>query len=62
MEIRIDNEERILTKKICIFTENKEFIIYIDNFGELVINKQQYGPEEGCLIIRPKVSNEISIV
>lgn len=62
MEIQIDrNEERLLVKKIIIFTQNKEFIIYIDKFGELIVNKEQYGNDESGIIVRPKVSNEIGL-
>lgn len=62
MEIQIDrNEERLLVKKIMIFTQNKEFTLYIDKFGELIINKQQYGKDESGIVIRPKVSNEIGV-
>jgi hypothetical protein len=62
MEIQIDrNEERLEVKKIIIFTKNKEFTIYIDKFGELIINKEQYGNEESGIVVRPKVSNEIGV-
>ena len=62
MGIQIDrNEERLLVKKIMIFTQNKEFTLYIDKFGELIINKQQYGKDESGIVIRPKVSNEIGV-
>lgn len=62
MEIQINrNEERLEANRIKIFTENKEFTIYIDKFGELIINKCQYGNEESGLLIRPKVSNEIGL-
>ena len=62
MEIQIDrNEERLEVKKIMIFTQNKEFTIYIDKFGELIVNKEQYGNEESGIIVRPKVSNEIGV-
>ncbi|HQU96115.1 MAG TPA: hypothetical protein PLU58_15530 [Saprospiraceae bacterium] len=62
MEIKIDrNEEKLEVKKIMIFTKNKEFTIYIDKFGELIINKEQYGNEESGIIVRPKVSNEIGV-
>jgi hypothetical protein len=62
MEIQIDrNEERVEVKKIMIFTQNKEFTIYIDKLGELIINKEQYGNEESGIIVRPKVSNEIRV-
>lgn len=62
MEIQHDrNEERLEVKRIKIFTENKDFTIYIDKFGELIINKTQYGNEESGILIRPKVSNEIGL-
>lgn len=62
MEIQIDrNEERLEVKKIMIFTQNKEFTIYIDKFGELIVNKEQYGNEESGIVVRPKVSNEIGL-
>lgn len=62
MEIKIDrNEEKLEVKKIMIFTKNKEFTIYIDKFGELIVNKEQYGNEESGIIVRPKVSNEIGV-
>ena len=62
MEIQIDrNEERMEVKKIMIFTKNKEFTIYIDKFGELIVNKEQYGNEETGIVVRPKVSNEVGL-
>ena len=62
MEIKIDrNEEKLEVKRIMIFTKNKEFTIYIDKFGELIVNKEQYGNEESGIIVRPKVSNEIGV-
>jgi hypothetical protein len=62
MEIQIDrNEERLEVKKIMIFTQNKEFTIYIDKFGELIVNKEQYGNEESGIVVSPKVSNEVGL-
>lgn len=62
MEIQVDrNEERLEVKSITIFTQNKEFTIYIDKLGELIVNKEQYGNEESGIIVRPKVSNEIGV-
>jgi hypothetical protein len=62
MEIQIDrNEERLEVKKIVIFNQNKEFTIYIDKFGELIVNKEQYGNEESGIVVRPKVSNEVGL-
>lgn len=62
MEIQLDRkEERLEVKKIMIFTQNKEFTIHIDTFGELIINKEQYGDGESAILIRPRVSNEIGL-
>lgn len=62
MEIEIDrNQERISVKKIKIFIQNKEFTLYIDKFGELIVNKEQFGSEESGIAIRPRVSNEIGL-
>jgi frataxin-like iron-binding protein CyaY len=62
MEIQIDrNEERVNVRAIVIFIENKEFTIYIDKFGELIINKEEYSNKESGIIVRPKVSNEIGL-
>ena len=62
MEIQIDrNEERLTVRKITVFTDNKEFEIEIDKFGELIITKEQYGEEESGMIVRPKVSNVVGV-
>ena len=56
------DDERIIVNKITVYTKNKEFNIHIDQFGELIINKEEY--DNGCkssIIVRPKVSNEIGI-
>ncbi len=63
MEIQIDrNEEKLNCNRLTIFTGNKEFTIYIDNFNELIVNKENYGTGESGIIVRPKVSNEIGLV
>lgn len=62
MEIQLNrNEERLIVKKITIFINNTEFEIEENNFGEIIIRKEQYGPDESSIIIRPKVSNEIGL-
>ncbi len=63
MEIIIGrNEQTIQAKKITIkLNDDIEFDISINNFGELVVNKGQFGPGTGDLIIKPSVSNEIRI-
>jgi len=62
MEVSIDREEnRLNCRIITISIENKEFIIQVDKFGNLVINKQNYGEGESSIVIIPRVSNEIHL-
>jgi len=62
MEVSINREENTLNcRTVTISTENKEFIIQVDKFGNLVINKQNYGEGESSIVIIPKVSNEIHL-
>ena len=62
MELSIDREEKRLNcRTVTISTENKEFIIQVDKFGNLVINKQNYGEGESSIVIIPRVSNEIHL-
>lgn len=63
MEIQLNrNEERLNVNKVTIFVNNTEFEISVNQFNELIINKQQYDNGETNIIIRPKVSNEIGLV
>lgn len=63
MEIQLDNERKnINVKKITIYIENKEFTIQINKFSELIINKENYDIGNSSIIIKPRVSNEISII
>lgn len=58
-----DNEKQIVTCKsikIDIGTD-VEFRITINQFDELVINKQSYGESKSSINIEPRVSNEICI-
>ena len=62
MEVSINREENTLNcRTVTISTENKEFIIQVDKFGNLVINKQNYGEGESSIVIIPRVSNEIHL-
>jgi hypothetical protein len=62
MEVSINREENTLNcRTVTISIENKEFIIQVDKFGNLVINKQNYGEGESSIVIIPKVSNEIHL-
>lgn len=58
-----DNDKHTVTCKsikIDIGTD-VEFIITINQFDELVINKQSYGNSKSSITIEPRVSNEICI-
>jgi hypothetical protein len=62
MKVSINREENTLNcRTVTISTENKEFIIQVDKFGNLVINKQNYGEGESSIVIIPRVSNEIHL-
>jgi len=62
MKISIERtEKKIEVHKIKIFIEDDEFIISLNKFGGLVINKQCYGDGKSNIIIEPCVSNEIII-
>ena len=55
-------KQEIDIRKITLsLNEDIDFIISIDKFGELVVQKQQYGSGQSSIIISPRVSNEISI-
>ena len=45
--------------KVKIEIEDVEFRISVNQFGELVINKMNFGEGSTSLIIQPCVSNEI---
>jgi len=63
MEIQLDrNEERLNVNKITIFIDNCEFEIELNKFkNEISIRKEQYGSGETTIIIKPRVSNDITI-
>lgn len=62
-EFRIGNndEKHTCSSITVILNEDIEFRIGVNKFGELVIQKEQYGEGETSIIIRPSVSNEIRI-
>ena len=63
MRIALDRKNEVLeVGKITILIDSKDFVISIDKFGELVINKCSYGKESSSITIHPKVSNEIGLV
>ena len=62
MNIQIDrNNEKQEVNKITVFLNDVEIEINVNKFGELVVNKQQYGEGESSLVIKPSMSNEIRI-
>lgn len=56
-----NNESEFEARKITIVVGNVEFEIKVNNFKQLVVNKQNYGDGESELIIKPSVSNEIRL-
>ena len=64
MNIKIfDKEKRkIETRKVVVdVSENIVFTISLNQFGELVIQKQNFGDGETSIVIKPSVSNEIRL-
>ncbi len=58
----IYSPEDLKTDSIVInLNDDTEIRIRINQFGELVVNKQYYGEGESGIIIVPSVSNEIKI-
>lgn len=58
-----DNDKQMVTCKSIKIDNGTdiEFIITINQFNELVINKQSYGKSKASITIEPRVSNEICI-
>ena len=63
MLISINNEKTNQdVKSITVqLTDEVDIEISVNKFGELLINKQQFGEGESSIIIKPRVSNEIII-
>jgi len=56
-----NNESQIEARHITIEHGEVEFRIKINPFGELEIQKTQYGTGESALVIKPNVSNEVRL-
>jgi len=54
-------EVRVNVTKVSIHLGDVDFYLKINNWGELVLNKQQFGDGISGLNIAPSVSNEIII-
>jgi len=61
MKTIIEKEELRNDSLLIKLNEDTEIRIKINQFGELVVNKQYYGKDDSSLIIMPSVSNEIRI-
>lgn len=63
MNFKIGNSDELHTSNsvTIVLNDDVEFRITKNKFGELVIQKEQYGDGESCILIRPSVSNEIKI-
>lgn len=57
-----NNESQFEARHITIkLSEEVEIRIKVNRFKEVEIQKTQYGAGDGCLIIKPNVSNEVRI-
>ncbi len=57
-----NNEQQIEARRITIvLNESVEFEISIDKFGELIVQKANFGAGDSSIVIKPKVSNEIGL-
>ena len=57
-----NNESELNARHITIpLSEDVEFRIKINQFGELEIQKTNYGSGESAIVIMPSVSNDIRI-
>lgn len=55
--IKLDRDKKLTLS----LNEDVDFLISKNRFGELVINKQQYGASCSEILIKPSVSNEIRL-
>ena len=66
MKITYQDEKRNMvdtnSNKIIVELNNDvSYHISINKFGELLVQKQQYGDGESAIILKPSVSNEIRL-
>lgn len=62
LERSIHDEGIIEISRLKVLIDDEtEFIIKVNRFGSLVINKRQYGSRNSSIQIIPCVSNEIEI-
>lgn len=63
MKVLHNNEStpKDVRKVVIIVNDNVEMHISQNKFGEIEIQKVQFGDETGALIIKPSVSNLIQI-
>lgn len=56
-----NNENEIEARRITVVVGEVEFEIAVNQFGELTVNKGQFGEGESAILIKPSVSNEIRL-
>lgn len=62
MKIQVNDADPIEVKNITVIVDDEvEFVINLDKFGKLLVNKQTYGDGERGIVIIPRVSNEITL-
>lgn len=67
MKIQFNNEQRDIqehevNKVTVLLNDDVEYQISVNNFGELVVQKQNFGDGETSIVLKPSVSNEIRLL
>lgn len=67
MNIQFNNNQREVqelevNKVTVLLNEDVEYQISVNKFGELVVQKQNFGEGETSIILKPSVSNEIRLL
>ena len=67
MNIQFNNNQREVqelevNKVTVLLNEDVEYQISVNKFGELVVQKQNFGEGETPIILKPSVSNEIRLL
>ena len=65
MRVKLDNnnEQELDVRKVTVLLDDDiEYQISVNQFGELVVQKQNFGEGEGSIVLKPSVSNEIRLL
>ncbi len=65
MKVKLDNnkEQELDVRKVTVMLDDDiEYQISVNQFGELVVQKQNFGEGEGSIVLKPSVSNEIRLL